>query len=88
MLAGLINEDMDRRLADLHSALTEGREIGVTFEPAYQHINTSQPDRLIVDIIGTPRRLVFVPSMAVSVAQQLQANGFAASAERIRDCIP
>jgi len=84
----LINHDMDQRLTDLHAALSGGKPIAVSYHPAFEHSNTSQPARIWVDIPETGRRLVFSTEMAGSLAEQLTANGFGDAAGLIRAQLP
>lgn len=84
----LFNPDMDARLTDLHAAVTDGKQIAVSFHPAFEHSNTAQPARIWVDIPQTGRRLVFDMPTASGLADQLQANGFAVAANAIRAAIP
>lgn len=88
MLAPLFSDDMDRRLADLHAALAGEARIDVRFLAAYEHRDTKQPDRIVVDILGTPRRLVFGVDMAAAVADQLAENGLEDAAGAIRMRLP
>jgi hypothetical protein len=84
----LFNPDMDKRLADLHTAATSGGALSATFHPAFEHDNTKQPARIWVDIAETGRRLVFDVPTAEAVAGQLKANGLADAAGVILAAIP
>jgi hypothetical protein len=81
----VFNPDMAQRLADLHAAASSGDEITVEFRSAFQHKATSQPDRIVVGIVGTPRSLTFGMDMAQAVAEQLAANGNESHAAEIRE---
>jgi hypothetical protein len=71
----LFNLDMGRRIEALESALSDGRAITATYHPAYKHEQSEQPDRVVMEIEGTGRKLVFGMEMAASVAEQLRVNG-------------
>ena len=81
----IFNADFGRRLEDLHAALAEGREIEVEFRSGYHHGLSHQPDRIVVGIKGSERRLTFSMDEASNVSDQIQANGFGEAASVIRE---
>lgn len=88
MAAQMFNPDMDQRLTDISQALASGGAISARFEAAYQHGNSVQPDRLVVDIAGTPRQMSFAVPVGASLADQLEINGHGDAAGVIRAAIP
>jgi hypothetical protein len=77
------NEEISRRLRDLHDACVAGLEVTLLRQPEFESSPGHKlPDRVMFTF--GERRFVLALPLSLQLADQMEANGFPEMAARIR----